>query len=78
MDKVTVKLNRAGVRELLRSDEMEAVCMEHAQKTVNSLGDGYSANSYKGKNRANAEISADSYQARRENLENNTIIKALQ
>ena len=75
---VKVTLNRAGVRELLRSDEMEAICMEHARATVNSLGEGYSANSFKGRNRANAEVRADTYQARRDNLENNTILKALQ
>ena len=78
MGKVTVKLNRAGVRELLRSDEMQAICMEHAKSTVNQLGDGYSANGYKGKNRVNAEVRADSYAAYRDNLKNNTILKALQ
>ena len=42
--KVKVVLNRAGVRELMRSPEMQAVLMEHATKIANNAGtDAYVA-----------------------------------
>lgn len=41
MSKVVFKLNREGVRELLRSDEMMAVCQEHASAIAGRAGDGY-------------------------------------
>jgi len=77
MAKLKFELNRTGVRELLRSDEMKAVCMDYANNAVGRLGEGYSANAYTGKNRVNAEVSADTYKARKENLKTNSILKAL-
>ena len=75
--KTTLKLNRAGVRALLRSDEAESICRSFAQKAAGSLGEGYEVSSYKGKNRVNASVRAQSYQARSDNLKNNTILKAV-
>ena len=77
MRKTRIKLNRKGVRELLRSREMRAICREHADAAWARLGGGYTVSSYTGKNRVNASIIASSMQARRENSENNTILKAL-
>ncbi len=75
--KTSLKLNRAGVRALLRSDEAESICRNFAQKAANSLGEGYEVSSYKGKNRVNASVRAETYQARSDNLKNNTILKAV-
>lgn len=77
MSNLKVVLNRNGVRDLLQSEEMKRICEEHAQKTLSRLGEGYVATSMVGKTRANASISADSYAARKDNSENNTILKAL-
>lgn len=77
MSKVRIELNPAGVREFLRSDDMMAVCRDHANDTVASLGDGYEVNTYTGRNRVNAEVAAVSYAAKKDNLENNTILRAL-
>jgi len=77
MAKVKIVLNRSGVRALLRSDESEAFCQALAQKAANSLGEGYEVSSYKGKNRVNASVRAETYQARSDNLKNNTILKAV-
>lgn len=71
------KLNRSGVRELLRSEEMQAECMEYADAALQRLGEGYSANVRIGKSRVNVEVKADTYRARRENLKTNSILKAL-
>lgn len=77
MSNVRIELNRDGVRELLRSKEMMAICEDHANKALERLGEGYVATTMTGKNRVNASIYAESYEARKENAENNTIIKAL-
>lgn len=79
MAKVSFELDRAGVRELMMSDEMANGLSALAGEIVARLGDGYSASlPYKGENRVNVEVSADTYAARRENASNNTILKAVQ
>ncbi|WP_461223838.1 hypothetical protein [Lacticaseibacillus suihuaensis] len=71
------KLNQAGVRELMRSPEMQAILKEHADAIKSRVGDGYKQDVYVGKNRANAMVSADSFEARRDNMKNNTLLKAV-
>ena len=73
MAEVRIELNREGVRELLRSDEMMEICKKHADNALNKLGEGYEVSTHTGKNRVNAEIAAKSYAAKKENMENNTI-----
>lgn len=77
MAKVKVKLNRDGVRELLQSQEMMSICKDYADRALDQLGAGYEVTTMVGKTRVNAEIAAVSYQAMRENLQNNSILKAL-
>ena len=77
MSKMEFKLNRAGVRSLLQSNEMQAVLKDKATSAVNRLGPGYESDIYVGKNRANAMVYADSMKARRDNAENNSILKAV-
>lgn len=77
MAKVKFELNSEGVKDLMRSAEMMAVCKSYADKAVGSLGAGYSVNTFTGSGRVNAEVKADTYEARKENLENNSILKSL-
>lgn len=77
MAKVRFELNRNGVRDLLRSPEMMAVCQQYANRALSSLGPGYEVNTMTGRNRVNAEVQAVTYAARKENLKDNTILKAL-
>jgi len=77
MSKIKFKLNRKGVAELMKSAAMQEVLNEYATGIRNRCGDGYTQDIYVGKNRANAMVSAETYQAKRDNLENNTILKAV-
>ena len=77
MSKIKFKLNRKGVAELLKSAGMQEVLNEYATGIRNRCGDGYTQDIYVGKNRANAMVSAETYQAKKDNLENNTILKAV-
>lgn len=77
MAKVKFELNREGVRELLRSKEMMNVCQEYANNALGKLGDGYEVTTHTGSNRVNAQVAAVTYAAKKENLSDNTIIKAV-
>lgn len=76
-DKMKFVLNRSGVRELLRSPEMMNVCKGYADNAVGRLGAGYEVTTQTGRNRVNAEVAAVTFQARRENSKDNTILKAI-
>ena len=76
MSKVRFELNRAGVRELLKSQEAMNVCKTYATAIQSRAGDGYEVDTYTGRTRANASVYAATYKARRDNMENNTLLKA--
>ena len=77
MADVKFELNREGVRELLRSQEMMNVCEGYAKSALGRLGGGYDVTTLTGRNRVNAEVAATSYAARKENAESNSILKAI-
>lgn len=77
MSKVKIELDHAGIRRFLLSDDVMDICEERANAAASQLGAGYSVNTYRGRNRVNAEVTADTYAARKANLESNTILKAL-
>ena len=76
-NKVRIELNSAGIVELLKSSEIESCCNEIAQGVAARAGDGYEVNTHVGKKRVNAEVKAETPKARRDNLKNNTLLKAL-
>lgn len=77
MNKVKIELNSEGVRELLRSQEMEDICKEYVLNAQAKLGEGYEVTTRTGKNRVNASIAAVTPKAIKENKKNNSILKAL-
>lgn len=76
MSNMKFKLNSAGVRELLQSAQMAAVCEEHANAIAGRCGPGYEVTTYTGSTRVNASVHAATPEARRENARNNTLLKA--
>lgn len=73
MSKVTIELNSDGVRELLKSSEMLAICEELAEGIKDRYGDEAEVTTYTGINRVNASIVAPFDSA----LENNSLLKAV-
>lgn len=71
------KLNRSGVRALLRSQEMKAMLKSKADAAAQACGDGYEAGSYVMPTRAVARVSAATIEAKQDNLANNTFLKVL-
>jgi len=70
-------LNKAGVRELLQSEAMQEVLSEFAQAKAQEAGEGYTGEVHVGKNRAYANIYAETEEAKVDNLENNTLEKVI-
>ena len=71
------ELNRAGVAELMKSAEMQRVLQRHATRIKNRSGAGYEQDIYVGRNRANARVWPETQQARRDNYENNTLLRSV-
>lgn len=70
-------LNQAGVAALMKSPEMQDILKEKATAVRTRAGEGYMQDLFVGKNRANAMVSADTVQAKRDNMKNNTLLKAV-
>ena len=77
MSNFKFKLNRSGVASLMKSGPMQHVLESHATSIRNRAGEGYQQDLYVGKTRANAMVSARTYQAKADNKRNNTLLKAV-
>ncbi len=74
---VIIRLNPSGVRELLRSEEMQLACENQAEIIARKCGEGYEISAYSGKTRVNVSVRPKTAKAKRDNAENNTLWKAL-
>lgn len=77
MSNFKFELDSDGVRALLQSPEMAGICESYAREVQSRAGAGYEVSVYTGKNRVNASVKAETAEARRDNFENNTLLKAL-
>lgn len=77
MSKVRIELNSPGIREMLRSDEMQALLGEKAAEIAGRCGAGYESDIYLTGGRAVASVYAESKEAVKDNLDNNTILRNL-
>ncbi len=77
MSKTRIDIDAKGVRALLKSDDAMKACMNIANGIAQELGDGYGTNSRMGRNRAIAEIKAETPKAYYSNLKHNTLLKAV-
>lgn len=72
------ELNRKGISELMKSEEMQTVLKQYANSVQGYAGEGYTVSVYRnGRTRSNASVHAETREARKDNLENNTLLKAL-
>lgn len=77
MSSIRFELNSDGVRELLQSSEMQSALGSIASDIQLRCGDGYNTDVVVMNTRAIASVYADSQEAMNDNLENNTLLKAL-
>lgn len=71
------KLNRAGVRELLKSPEIASAVREAGERVRDNAGRGFSLNSQSGKRRTIVRVYAYTKEAIRDAYDNNALLKAL-
>lgn len=76
-EKVTIKLNQDGIRELLRSEEMQQLVKKYADEVQERAGDGYESSVHVGPLRCRSQVKAVTHKAYRDNLKNNTLLKAV-
>lgn len=78
MAKQKLKLNRKAIKnQLLKGAEFAALCDEAAHQIASTCGDGYVPSGQNGKNRYVASVITKSYGAKKDNLDNNTLLKAI-
>ena len=80
MSKVEFELNNAGVRELLKSTEAQGICMQYASAVLgraSASSDGYVVEARRYPERSGAAVRAETSEARKDNYDNNTLLKAL-
>lgn len=77
MSKVKFELNTKGVGQLLKSDEMKAVLESAANTVAGRAGGSYEVKTVKAQTRVIATVEAADKETRRDNLKNNTLLKAM-
>lgn len=76
-ERIRFKLNLAGLNQLMKSGEMQAVLNSAAGQIAGAAGDGYEVETaHPISFVAIASVRAATYEARKENSENNTLLKA--
>ena len=75
--KVIVKLKSEGIKELLKSEEVQKECMSHARSALGSLGEGFEAKEKNYPERSGAIVKATTYAAAQQNAESECIQKAV-
>lgn len=77
MSDIRVELNSEGIRQYLHTPELLALLKGYADKAAGQLGEGFAADTYHAAGRNIASVYADTPEARKKNLENNSILKAV-
>lgn len=77
MSKVKIELNSAGIMEMLKSQEMQDLLEEHAAQIAGRCGEGYEHDVHLTAGRAVASAYTATPAAVRDNLDNNTLLRAL-
>lgn len=79
MSKVEIEINPRGLRNLFRDAAIQGACIEVANNVVENTGfkEGYNVSAWTGPHRAGATVWCNSEEAIKDNLENNTMLKAL-
>lgn len=71
------KLNKKNFRQVLTSPEMQAAITEVTQNINERCGKGYEMSVNKAKKRVHAMVFPKTRKARKDNLKNNTLLKAV-
>lgn len=76
MSKIKIELNKDGVRDLLKDPEISEVCREYCNGIAAKAGDGYVVEDRTYPERNGYAVYPSTPDANRDNLKNNTLLKA--
>ena len=74
---INVELNHEAVGELLKSSEMQELIKSYADEIAERAGEGYASDTYSAGSRVIASAYTETEEAMEDNLENNTLLKAM-
>ena len=74
---VRYKPNRAGLREVLASQEVASLVSDHAERIAAQCGDGFVASQRMGKSRQRAIVYADTWSAKHRDMRENVMVRVL-
>ena len=74
---INVELNHEAVGELLKSSEMQELIKSYADEIAKRAGEGYTSDTYNAGSRVIASAYTETEEAMEDNLENNTLLKAM-
>lgn len=74
---VNFELNIEGLRDLMKSQEMQDVLKSHTDGMVQECGPGYNNDIYVGNFVALSSVYTETKEAYQDNLDNNTLLKVL-
>ena len=77
MAKAEIKINYEGIGQLLRGDEVRGVITEIASRAASEAGAGYAHREHDSGQRIIANVYANTEEAWKDNLQNNTLLKVL-
>ena len=76
MAKVEIELNSEGIEALLSGAEVRSLVQSEAEKIASGAGSGYATDVRKVGDRIRGEAYTATKEAMKDNLENNTLLKA--
>ena len=74
---IKVELNHEAVGEMLKSSEMQELVKSYADEIAKRAGEGYASDTYNAGSRVIASAYTETEEAMEDNLENNTLLKAM-
>ena len=74
---IKVELNHEAVGEMLKSSEMQELIKSYADEIAKRAGEGYTSDTYNAGSRVIASAYTETEEAMKDNLENNTLLKAM-
>lgn len=77
MSSVKIELNSAGIKQFLHSREVAKCVKNYADKAADRLGEGYKSDYKHMPTRVIASVYTDTDEARQQNLQENSLLKAV-
>lgn len=76
-NKIEIEFNDSALQEIIKSEEMQEMLREAADTIRDRAGGSFQADMHMGSTRAWASVKATTYEDRKRNSDENTLLKAM-